>query len=55
MKPNLRNVYHLFTITETAPRYLMSIRATTRLDAVMYGRDYLSMAVVAVRADAIAL
>jgi hypothetical protein len=53
MKPNLRNVYHLFATDSTAPRYLASIRAASRLDAVMYGRDILRLAVVAVKAEAI--
>jgi hypothetical protein len=53
MKSNLHNVYHLFATDSTAPRYIMSLRAASRLDAILYGRDILRLAVVAIKADAV--
>ena len=50
----LTNVFHLFDNSGQAPQYLMSLRAASRRDAIEYGRDYLHLAVVAVRASAMA-
>ena len=49
----MRNVYHLFDNSGKSPQYIMSLRAASRLDAIMYGRNHLHRVVVAVRASAL--
>ena len=50
----LTNVFHLFDNSGQAPQYIMSLRAASRLDAILYGRNHLHLAVVAVKATAMA-